>query len=196
MGGAPIRGVDSRGATKADMTRYAAAVGACRSRRQRPSAVGGDVVTFNALSLDEQGHPVPVMHSDDGFALFDLPPPDRLERAVAALTRPFPQALRPRSACSSQTRCSPAPRVQARPVPRRWRVPRDGRLVLAANAHGRGPGSARTDCWMSCERGSHPHAQLWSAIDAAGRAALVRLWSWSFADAYHPQPSESGYGCR
>lgn len=51
-------------------------------------------LSFYALSLDEQGTPVPVMNSDGGFALlFDTPPEDQLQRIVADATRPFPAGL-------------------------------------------------------------------------------------------------------
>jgi hypothetical protein len=40
------------------------------------------------------GRPVPVMHSDDGFALlFGAPTPAQLERSVTAMTRAFPAGL-------------------------------------------------------------------------------------------------------
>ncbi len=52
---------------RTSITSYAAALGVPAASALE--AVGNDVVSFNAPSLDEQGHPVPVMHSDDGFAL-------------------------------------------------------------------------------------------------------------------------------
>ncbi len=49
---------------------------------------------FYALSLDQQGTPIPVMNSDGGFALlFGTPPDDQLQRIVADVTRPFPTGL-------------------------------------------------------------------------------------------------------
>lgn len=54
----------------------------------------GAPLTFYALSLDQQGTPVPVMNSDGGFALlFGTPPDDELQRIVADVTRPFPTGL-------------------------------------------------------------------------------------------------------
>ncbi|KVD99030.1 hypothetical protein [Burkholderia anthina] len=51
-------------------------------------------LTFYALSLDQQGNPIPVMHSDGGFALlFGTPPDDQLQRIVGDVTRPFPTGL-------------------------------------------------------------------------------------------------------
>ncbi|WP_321784606.1 hypothetical protein [Burkholderia pyrrocinia] len=51
-------------------------------------------LSFYALSLDQQGTPIPVMNSDGGFALlFGTPPDDALQRIVTDVTRPFPTGL-------------------------------------------------------------------------------------------------------
>ncbi|MDF3086317.1 glucosidase family protein [Burkholderia sola] len=51
-------------------------------------------LAFYALSLDQQGNPIPVMNSDGGFALlFGTPPDDQLQRIVTDVTRPFPTGL-------------------------------------------------------------------------------------------------------
>ncbi|KVP25950.1 hypothetical protein WJ86_11125 [Burkholderia multivorans] len=51
-------------------------------------------LAFYALSLDEQGRPIPVMNSDGGFALlFGTPPEAQLQRIVADAIRPFPTGL-------------------------------------------------------------------------------------------------------
>lgn len=51
-------------------------------------------LAFYALSLDQQGNPIPVMNSDGGFALlFGTPPDDQLKRIVSDVTRPFPTGL-------------------------------------------------------------------------------------------------------
>ncbi|WP_412525777.1 hypothetical protein [Burkholderia lata] len=57
-------------------------------------AAPGTPLAFYALSLDQQGNPVPVMNSDGGFALlFGTPPDDELQRIVTDVTRPFPTGL-------------------------------------------------------------------------------------------------------
>lgn len=54
----------------------------------------GAPLAFYALSLDQQGNPIPVMNSDGGFALlFGTPPDDELQRIVTDVTRPFPTGL-------------------------------------------------------------------------------------------------------
>ncbi|MCA8098883.1 glucosidase family protein [Burkholderia contaminans] len=57
-------------------------------------AAPGAPLAFYALSLDQQGNPIPVMNSDGGFALlFGTPPDDELQRIVTDVTRPFPTGL-------------------------------------------------------------------------------------------------------
>ncbi|NTX28690.1 hypothetical protein HT746_16390 [Burkholderia pyrrocinia] len=57
-------------------------------------AAPGAPLSFYALSLDQQGNPIPVMNSDGGFALlFGTPPDNALQRIVTDVTRPFPAGL-------------------------------------------------------------------------------------------------------
>jgi hypothetical protein len=51
-------------------------------------------LAFNAVALDAQGRPVPVLNSDLGFALLlQQPPAAWIERELAAVMRPFPAGL-------------------------------------------------------------------------------------------------------
>ena len=57
------------------------------------SGVFGDVV-IDAIALDRAGQPIPVQHSDDGFALlFGDPPTDYLSRAANRIALDFPAGL-------------------------------------------------------------------------------------------------------
>lgn len=57
-------------------------------------AKAGPKLSFPALSLDKNGRPLPVMHSDDGFRmLFDEPEPADLEQIAARVSLPFPLGL-------------------------------------------------------------------------------------------------------
>jgi glycogen debranching enzyme len=52
-------------------------------------------VKYDAVSLDADGKPVPVMHSDSGFVLlFGDPAPAYLDAVAAQIVRPFPAGLR------------------------------------------------------------------------------------------------------
>ncbi len=58
------------------------------------ASIGAAGVRFEALSLNADGSPVPVVNSDEGFdLLFGDPSPARLGMAVASLMRPFPAGL-------------------------------------------------------------------------------------------------------
>jgi hypothetical protein len=52
-------------------------------------------LAFHALSLDDGGRPIPILHSDEGFRLLLTEPdsPGELERCLAAIMRPFPAGL-------------------------------------------------------------------------------------------------------
>ncbi|MBI0329737.1 hypothetical protein [Burkholderia plantarii] len=72
----------------ADASTYAASAGVPAG-----SAPAGPL-DFYALSLDANGAPIPVMHSDGGFALLlGTPSEDALQRIVTDATRPFPNGL-------------------------------------------------------------------------------------------------------
>jgi hypothetical protein len=52
-------------------------------------------VAYHALALDAAGQPVPVMHTDEAFALFfGEPAPAHLEAVAGQILRPFPAGLR------------------------------------------------------------------------------------------------------
>jgi hypothetical protein len=79
-------------AAHAAIADYAQKLGVPAAPAQGAVPDGG--LAFHALSLDQSGAPVRVVNSDEGFALmFGDPPPDLLDRAVAALMRPFPAGL-------------------------------------------------------------------------------------------------------
>lgn len=58
------------------------------------AALDAGTIRFRAVSLDAQGRPVPILNSDEAFALLFLnPAPADVERVADALTRPFPAGL-------------------------------------------------------------------------------------------------------
>jgi hypothetical protein len=58
------------------------------------ASLGRQNLKFHALALDAAGKPLPVMHSDEGFALlFAKPDAAHLESAVISSLRPFPAGL-------------------------------------------------------------------------------------------------------
>ncbi|WP_116807939.1 hypothetical protein [Steroidobacter cummioxidans] len=154
------------------------------------SGLRGQSLTFNALSLDGNGKPIPIMHSDDGFALlFTQPTPAQLQRSIDAIMRPFPAGL-----------MTPVGLLVANPAftdrATQSRFGNDayhGTVVWswqqAVLAAGLSRQLARTD--LSAELRSRlriAKAQLWKAIDATNALRSSELWSWSFASGqYRPE---------
>jgi hypothetical protein len=58
------------------------------------AALGGNPVSFHAISLDASGKPVPIVNSDETLALlFATPEPAALDSGVQSVIRPFPLGL-------------------------------------------------------------------------------------------------------
>ncbi len=166
----------------ADIDAYARKVGV-------PSApalasLGTAPLAFNALSLDDAGKPVPVVHSDDGFALlFGTPSAVDLDRSVDAMMRPFPAGLMTGIGLLVANPAFAPADVQARfgatayhgTVVWSWQ-----QAILAAGldrqlARGDLPTATRS-------RLVSARARLWRAINAAGEVRTSELWSWAYAN--------------
>ena len=79
------------------------------------AALGSDDLRFHAIALDASGTPIPVMHSDEGFALlFAEPEAERVDRAVTVLMRPFPAGLMTEAGMLVANPAFCAPSLQAR----------------------------------------------------------------------------------
>ena len=154
------------------------------------SDLGGQSLTFNALALDANGKPIPIMHSDDGFALlFSNPTPAQLQRSIDAIMRPFPAGL-----------MTPVGLLVANPAftdretqSRFGNAAYHGTVVWswqqAVFAAGLSRQLARTDLSADLRtRLESARAQLWKAIDATNALRSSELWSWSFANGqYRPE---------
>jgi hypothetical protein len=141
-------------------------------------------LAFNALSLDATGRQVPVMHSDDGFALlFGTPTLADLERSIETIMRPFPAGLLTSVGLLVANPAFADLETQARftntayhgTVIWSWQ-----QAVLAAGLERQ---LARTDLPPPLRAALiAARSQLWSAIEAAGALRTSELWSWSFAN--------------
>jgi hypothetical protein len=77
---------------RADVESYAREVGVPADQALR--SLGTAAAAFHAISLDGSGKPVPIVNSDEGFALlFDTPPPASVDSDVRSVLRPFPLGL-------------------------------------------------------------------------------------------------------
>ena len=151
------------------------------------AALGAQHVRFHAIALDGAGSPIPVMHSDEGFALLfgqlDVP---RLDRAVSALQRPFPAGL---MTGAGMVVANPA--FCAAPLQARFsRNAYHGTVVWswqqALFAAGLERQLRRHDL-PAPVRAHLLQAQriLWAAIGATRAMNNSELWSWSFAAGHY-----------
>ncbi|KLD77987.1 hypothetical protein Y886_12750 [Xanthomonas hyacinthi DSM 19077] len=138
---------------------------------------------FAALALDADGQPLPVLHSDGGFALLLLDPSAAaLDALVDALLRPFPAGLMTDVGLLVANPAY-APALQPRfgadayhgTVVWSWQ-----QAVLAAGLERQLrredlPAATRARLLAARQR-------LWTAIDAARTVRTSELWSWRYAD--------------
>jgi hypothetical protein len=168
--------------------KYAAVAGvAPEAGLEALGPAGAGELRFHAIALDAAGTPIPVMHSDEGFALlFADPAPQLLERAVTALMRPFPAGLMTGAGMvvANPAFCSPSVQV------RFSRNAYHGTVVWSWQQALFAAGLAR-----QLERRDLPppvrsrllaaQRRLWSAIEATRAMNNSELWSWSFAAGHY-----------
>jgi hypothetical protein len=155
------------------------------------AALHGEELRFSALALDASGKPIPVMHSDEGFALgFDDLDATRVDEAVTLVMRPFPAGLMTEAGMLVANPAFCAPTLQ----PSFSRNAYHGTVVWSWQQALFAAGLAR-----QLERRDLPAAvrahlvaaqkTLWSAIDATRSLRNSELWSWSYAEGhYQPVP--------
>jgi hypothetical protein len=163
-----------RSAAQKAVDRYASSLGI-------PAVpVKDKVIRFHALSIDEHGRKVPVIHSDENAALlFANPAPAALDQALDAMMRPFPLGLMTDAGLVVANPVFADPAVQARfsrnayhgTVVWSWQ-----QALLAAGLD------------RQLKRGDLPAAaharlqaaqkELWRAIDANKSFSNSELWTW------------------
>ncbi len=152
------------------------------------AALGPEDLRFHALALDAGGTPVPVLHSDEGFALLfaDLDA-ESADRAVTSLMRPFPAGLMTEVGLlvANPAFCPPPLQEQLN------RNAYHGTVVWswqqALFAAGLARQLERTDLPVTV-RAHLVEAQktLWTAINATRSISNSELWSWTFGERrYH-----------
>jgi hypothetical protein len=154
------------------------------------SLPSGDVVV-NAIALDEQYQPIPILHSDPGFALLlQNPPAPVVEQMVESMLRPFPAGL-----------LTDAGLLVANPVfadvTRQRQLGRTAyhgtvtwswqQALLAAGLERQ---IARRDLPAATnKRLRAAHERLWSVIEKTRELRASELWSWRYVDGrYEPAP--------
>lgn len=161
------------------------------------ASVPRDGLRFDALALDAAAKPVPVLHSDGGFALlFQQPDAQALDAMVAAMTRPFPAGL---LTDVGLLVANPA-YADAGIAAKFGRNAYHGTVVWswqqALLAAGLARQLQREDLPDVTRTRLHDaQRRLWHAIDATRALRTSELWSWEYSDGrYRMQPFGQGSG--
>nr|WP_245637170.1 hypothetical protein [Burkholderia singularis] len=141
-------------------------------------------LSFDAVSLDEQGAPIPIMNSDGGFTLlFGTPPADQLTHIVTDVMRPFPAGL---VTDAGLLIANPAYASQSL-WPRFTSAAYHGTVVWswqqAMWIAGLDRQLARTDLPGNVRTLlSQARQQIWQVITNANDMRSTEMWSWSYAN--------------
>ncbi len=166
----------------AQVREYAARVGV--PAEPALAAMQGQTLSFNAISLDASGKPVPIVNSDDGFLLlFGHPSAAELETFVGAAMRPFPAGLMTDVGLLVANAAQATPEVEDRFGPGAYHGAVVWSWQQALFAAGLERQLARKDLPASTRAVlTRAQALLWRAINAARVTANSELWSWAFRD--------------
>jgi hypothetical protein len=178
---------------RADITAYVAEIAVDRDSALR--GLGEKPLAFHALSLDEGGRAVPILHSDEGFRLMlTNPAPAEIERCIEAIMRPFPAGLMTDAGLLVAN-----PALASAELRREFtRFAYHGTVVWswqqALMAAGVERQLQRVDL-PEAVRASLLRARttLWSVIDRSAPMRTSELWSWTYVDGrYRAEPFGRG----
>lgn len=148
------------------------------------ASLGDQPLTFHALSLRPDGQPVPIVNSDEGFALlFTRPDPTDLDTYVAASMRPFPAGLMTDVGMVVANPAFDNPAAQARFTKAQYHGTVVWSWQQALFAAGLARQIARTDLPADVRRRlMTAQTTLWRAIKASRTVQSSELWSWAYRD--------------
>ena len=164
-----------------DITRYAAALNVSADAALR--SVGNSAVRFHALSLTAGAKTIPIVHSDEGFALlFGRPTPAALRQAVTALMRPFPAGLLTDVGVVVANPVFATSAIKAELTKNAYHGTVIWSWQQAVLAAGLQRQLRRQELPPSLKKLLHTaQMQLWGAIRRAHTMRNSELWSWTFA---------------
>jgi hypothetical protein len=147
-------------------------------------ALGSAPLRFNAIALDAKGAHVPIVNSDESFALlFGQPDAAKLDVATDTLGRPFPAGLMTGAGLLVANPVFASPTAQARFGPDAYHGTVIWSWQQALAAAGLARQLARTDLSPEIRtRLRTTEACLWRGIDATRSVQSSELWSWRFTD--------------
>ncbi|WP_063534796.1 hypothetical protein [Burkholderia sp. MSMB1589WGS] len=146
--------------------------------------VPNTALQFDAIALDANRNPIPIMHSDGGFVLlFGDPPPALLARIVTDVMRPFPVGLVTDVGMLIANPAYAAPTLW----PRFTNSAYHGTVIWswqqAMWAAGLDRQLARTDLPGDLRTLlTQARQQIWQAIASAKDMRSTEMWSWSYAN--------------
>lgn len=150
-------------------------------------SIGARPLVFHAISIDADGRPVPIINSDDGFALlFGNPSAAELQTYVGALARPFPAGLMTDVGMLVANPMLADKEVRLRFSPSAYHGAVIWSWQQALFAAGLERQLARRDL-PAPTRATLQNAQatLWRAIAAARATQSSELWSWTYENGHY-----------
>jgi trehalose/maltose hydrolase-like predicted phosphorylase len=165
----------------ADIRRYAAAVGV--PAEPALAALAGGAVRFHALSLEADGRAVPILNSDEGFALLFADPGAADLLQVSQLLRPFPAGLMTGVGMLVANPVYATAAVQERFSRNAYHGTVVWSWQQALMAAGLARQLRRGDLTPAVRAAlGAAQATLWQGIEASRTMNNSELWSWSYAD--------------
>jgi hypothetical protein len=164
---------------------YARQIGV--SAAQALDCLGMKAVTFHAISLDAAGQPVPVVHSDEGFALlFNSPSPAELDTMLTSMLRPFPLGLMTEAGMVVGNPVFADSATQARFSNHAYHGTVVWSWQQALLASGLARQAARTDLTAAVKQHLHrAQTTLWGVIHGTQSMEASELWSWRFKGGHY-----------
>lgn len=146
------------------------------------AAIGTDPLVFHAIALDDAGRPIPIVNSDEGFALmFAEPSPADLETYVTAAMRPFPAGLMTDIGMLVANAAQTDAAVQTRFTPAAYHGAVVWSWQQALFAAGLERQLARRDLPPPTRAVlTRAQATLWREINATRATQSSELWSWAY----------------
>jgi hypothetical protein len=144
-------------------------------------------VEFHGVALTADAAAIPVVHSDEGFALlFNRPSAQTLDHALTAIMRPFPAGLLTPVGVIVANPVYASPSIQARLTQNAYHGTVIWSWQQAVLAAGLQRQSERPDLPPSTQAVVRSaQTNLWDAIGAAHSMRNSELWSWQFANGHY-----------
>ncbi|HEX7013151.1 MAG TPA: hypothetical protein VF161_10400 [Steroidobacteraceae bacterium] len=165
---------------RASVAAYAASVGVDEGAAL--ASLKAAEVSFPALSLDASGQPIPVLHSDVGFALlFGSPSPHELSQLIEPISRPYPAGLMTPVGWLVANPAYAPKALQDKFTTSNYHGTVIWAWQHAVLAAGLSRQLAREDLPRAVrDELEVARTRLWAAIDATRSVRTTELWSWSY----------------